>query len=67
MNSNNTFFEKLQLQQSQKWIRAIDSKKIFEWIDDLFFILFPEQVLEQSEIKIRWNRNKIDFENLLIR
>ena len=67
MNSNNTFFEKLQLQQSQKWIRAIDSKKIFEWIDDLFFILFPEQVLEQSEIKIRWNRNKIDFENLLIK
>ena len=67
MNTNNTFFEKLQLQQSQKWIRAIDSKKIFEWIDDLFFILFPEQVLEQSEIKIRWNRNKIDFENLLIK
>ena len=67
MNTNNTFFEKLQLQQSQKWIRAIDSKKIFEWIDDLFFILFPEQVLKQSEIKIRWNRNKIDFENLLIK
>ena len=67
MNANNTFFEKLQNQQSQKWIRAIDSKKIFEWIDDLFFILFPEQVLKQSEIKIRWNRNKIDFENLLIK
>ena len=67
MNNNNTFFENLQLQQSQKWIRAIDSKKIFEWIDDLFFILFPEQVLKQSEIKIRWNRNKIDFENLLIK
>jgi serine O-acetyltransferase len=65
INSDFIFFEKLNNYQSQNWIRAIDSNKIFRWIDDLFCILFPEKKLEIEEIEKLWQQNKIDFENLL--
>ena len=65
INSDFIFFEKLNNYQSQNWVLAIDSHKIFRWIDDLFFILFPEKKLEIDEIQKLWEQNKIDFENLL--
>ena len=59
------FFEKLNNYQSENWIRSIDSKIIFRWIDDLFFILFPEKKLEILEIEKLWKQNKIDLEIIL--
>ena len=64
-NTNLLFFEKLNKLQSENWVRAIDSKNIFRWIDDLFFILFPEKKLEVSKIKDLWHQNKNDFELLV--
>ena len=64
-NTNLLFFEKLNKLQSENWVRAIDSKIIFRWIDDLFFILFPEKKLEVSKIKDLWHQNKNDFELLV--
>ncbi len=59
------FFEKLNIYQSENWVRSIDSKIIFKWIDDLFFILFPEKTLEILEIEKLWKQNKIDLEIIL--
>jgi serine O-acetyltransferase len=62
---NNDFFKKLNNFQSEYWIRAIDSNKIFRWIDDLFFILFPEKKLEIYQIEDLWQQNKTDFEFII--
>ena len=59
------FFEKLSNYQSKNWVRAIDSKIIFNWIDGLFFILFPEKPLDANEIENLWIKNTLDFEKLL--
>ena len=59
------FFEKLSNYQSKNWIRAIDSNNIFCWIDNLFFILFPEKILEIQQIEVLWTQSKIDFETIL--
>ena len=59
------FFEKLSSYQSKNWVRAIDSDVIFNWIDDLFFILFPEKPLDVNEIESLWIKNTADFEKLL--
>ncbi len=64
-NKETIFFEKLNNDQSKNWVRAIDSDKIFRWIDDLFFILYPERKLEINEIDLLWNKNKLDFESLI--
>ncbi len=64
-NINRQFFDKLNNYQSENWVRAIDSKIIFDWIDDLFFILFPEKKIEILEIEKLWNLNKTDLENIL--
>ena len=65
MIDQNIFFEKLNNYQSENWVRAIDSKIIFNWIDDLFFILFPEKKIEIPEIEKLWKQNKIDLEIIL--
>ena len=59
------FFEELNNFQSQNWVRAIDSNKIFNWIDDLFFILFPEKKLEVLEIEKLWQKNKTDLSGII--
>ena len=59
------FFEKLSSYQSKNWVRAIDSDVIFNWIDDLFFILFPEKPLDINEIENLWIKNTLNFEKLL--
>ncbi len=64
-NKETIFFEKLNNDQSKNWVRAIDSDKIFRWIDDLFFILYPERKLEINEIDLLWNKNKLNFESLI--
>jgi serine O-acetyltransferase len=64
-NNHSIFFEKLNNFQSENWIRAIDSNKIFRWIDDLFFILFPEKKLEINQIEALWQQNKTDFEFII--
>ena len=65
MINSSRFFERLNKQQAENWVRAIDSKLIFSWIDDLFFLLFPEKILEVDEIKALWNRSQIDFDVLI--
>ncbi len=62
---NNDFFKELNNFQSEKWVRAIDSKLIFNWIDDLFFILFPEKKLDIYQIEDLWQQNKTDFELII--
>ncbi len=62
---NNDFFKELNNFQSEYWVRAIDSNKIFLWIDDLFFILFPEKKLEIYQIEDLWQQNKTDFEFII--
>ena len=62
---NNDFFKDLNNFQSENWIRAIDSNKIFRWIDELFFILFPEKKLEIYQIEDLWHQNKTDFEFII--
>ncbi len=64
-NQNTDFFLKLNNYQSENWIRAIDSNKIFRWIDDLFFILFPEEKLDIYQIEDLWQQNKDNFELLI--
>ena len=63
--NNNFFFENLYANQSKNWVRAIDSKIIFSWIDDLFFILFPEKILEVTEIDNKWQKSQDDFALIL--
>ena len=62
---NNDFFKDLNNFQSENWVRAIDSNKIFRWIDELFFILFPEKKLEIYQIEDLWQQNKTDFEFII--
>lgn len=63
--NNKFFFQNLYANQSKNWVRAIDSKIIFSWIDDLFFILFPEKVLEVTEIENKWKKSQDDFALIL--
>ncbi len=64
-NSDLQFFKKLNGFQTENWVRAIDSKLIFKWIDDLFYILFPEKKIDIAEIEKLWKQNKIDLEIIL--
>ena len=62
MNSNTTdFANKLEQNQQQKWIRAIDSMKITNWLDDLFRIIFPEKALDSIQIELHLDQNKTRF------
>ena len=62
MNSNTTdFANKLEQNQQQKWIRAIDSMKITNWLDDLFRIIFPEKALDSIQIELLLDQNKTRF------
>ncbi len=63
--SEQQFFENINQKQSENWVRAIDSKIIFNWIDDLFIILFPEKKINIDKIEKLWNQNKIDLEIIL--
>ena len=59
MNSNTTdFANKLEQNQQKKWIRAIDSSKITNWLDDLFRIIFPEKALDSIQIELLLDQNK---------
>ncbi|WP_310555151.1 serine O-acetyltransferase [Flavobacterium sp.] len=64
-NLDEFFFEKLHKYQTENWVRAIDSRKIFNWIDELFFVLFPENPLDIDEIKLLWFKNKYNFTTIL--
>lgn len=59
------FFDTLHQNQKNNWVRAIDSSKIIDWIDDLFRLLFPEKVLTTAKIEFLWYQNKIDFTEIL--
>ena len=59
------FFESLHKSQTQNWVRAIDSKEIIAWIDNLFQILFPEKAIATKTMEMLWNQNKTDFNALL--
>ena len=62
MNSSTTDFANiLQQNQQQKWIRAIDSVKITNWLDDLFRIIFPEKALDSIQIELLLDQNKTRF------
>jgi serine O-acetyltransferase len=61
----NLFFEQLNNYQSNNWVRAIDSSLISKWIDNLFFILFPENELDVQKIAELWKKSKIDFEFII--
>lgn len=61
----NPFFESLHQSQTQNWVRAIDSKKIIDWIDGLFQILFPEKVMDTKAMEMLWIQNKADFNTIL--
>ncbi len=60
-----SFFEKLNNNQNNNWVRAINTSEIIGWIDDLFFVLFPEKALNIDEIKSLWEQNKQDFNAIL--
>ncbi len=68
MNDKETsFFKKLNNNQNNNWVRSINTSGIIDWIDDLFFILFPEKALNTDEIKSLWEQNKKDFKTILIK
>ncbi len=60
-NSNQLFFDKLNKDQTNNWVRAINSSKIINWIDNLFLILFPEKTLSKIDIEELWHKNRLDF------
>lgn len=62
---NKRFSTLLSENQNNNWVRAIDSSKIVNWIDDLFKILFPEKALETIQIEVLLNQNKADFISIL--
>lgn len=62
---NKRFSSLLSENQNNNWVRAIDSSKIVNWIDDLFKILFPEKALETIQIEVLLNQNKADFISIL--
>ena len=55
------FSKTLHENQNKSWVRAIDSSKIINWIDDLLQILFPEKTLETNQIELLLDQNKINF------
>ena len=55
------FSNTLHENQNKNWVRAIDSSKIINWIDDLFKILFPEKALETIQIELLLDQNKANF------
>lgn len=57
----NHFSNTLHENQNKNWVRAIDSSKIINWIDDLFRVLFPEKALETIQIELLLDQNKADF------
>ncbi|MGZ9733815.1 serine O-acetyltransferase [Flavobacterium sp. GNP002] len=57
----NRFSNTLHVNQNKNWVRAIDSSKIINWIDDLFKILFPEKALETIQIELLLDQNKANF------
>ena len=57
----NRFSNILHQNQKENWVRAIDSSKIINWIDDLFKILFPEKALETIQIESLLDQNKANF------
>lgn len=57
----NHFSQILNENQNKNWVRAIDSSKITNWIDDLFKIIFPEKVLETIQIEMLLDQNKAYF------
>ena len=63
----NFFFENLSNNQNKNWVRAINTSEIIGWIDNLFFILFPEKSLNTQQIKSLWEQNKQDFNTILIK
>jgi serine O-acetyltransferase len=66
MNTNTNHFSKtLHENQNKNWVRAIDSSKIINWIDDLFNILFPEKTVETIQIELMLDQNKINFVAIL--
>ncbi|UFH45091.1 serine O-acetyltransferase [Flavobacterium galactosidilyticum] len=61
----NHFSQILNENQNKNWVRAIDSSKITNWIDDLFKIIFPEKVLETIQIEMLLEQNKARFVAIL--
>jgi serine O-acetyltransferase len=59
------FSKTLYENQNKNWVRAIDSSKIINWIDDLFNILFPEKTVETIQIDLMLDQNKINFVGIL--
>lgn len=57
----NRFSNTLHENHNKNWVRAIDSSKIINWIDDLFRILFPEKALETIQIESLLDQNKTNF------
>ncbi len=62
----NRFSNTLHENQNKNWVRAIDSSKIINWIDDLFKILFPEKALETIQIELLLDQNKANFIAILL-
>jgi serine O-acetyltransferase len=50
--------------QSNDWVKAIDSNIIFNWVDELFFILFPEKKIDIIEIEKLWMHNKQGLQDI---
>ena len=62
MSANNQdFFEALNSNQKQHWVRGVISSNVFAWIDNLFLILFPEVAIEVAQLKSLWLENKTDL------
>lgn len=61
----NQFSKTLHENQNKNWVRAINSAKITNWIDDLFKILFPENTLECIKIESLLELNKNNFVAIL--
>ena len=59
--NNQDFFEMLNSNQKQHWVRGVISSNVFAWIDNLFLILFPEVAIEVSQLKSLWLANKTDL------
>ena len=59
--NNQDFFETLNSNQKQHWVRGVISSNVFAWIDNLFLILFPEVAIEVSQLKSLWLENKTDL------
>ena len=66
MNTETKHFSRtLNENQNKNWVRAIDSTKITNWIDDLFRVIFPEKALETIQIEMLLDQNKTNFVAIL--